>query len=277
MCENEVGPDVNTFVIRMNNGVGAYLGVTPRSQLYMNAGKVATLRGGAFGSVNLVTVATTDEYQGGIIQAKAPWDMVPATDCHNYNFQSKLGWLMQTQGSVSMIWQSDSLMFTNAVVLFLVALDLCVIQVVFLRHSRICCIPVHMSKTPLGAVILFVAYWGNANLQTLTTYLAQNPSPGIPARWYALCGPALMASIVGIMTGTLVQTWFNPRVVTQTWLLLAFSAANWILVFVLEGFVYPYQSSNVSNKCGLPTSTNCLRFDAISHTDPQHLHPLLLL
>ncbi|OQR88546.1 hypothetical protein ACHHYP_06758, partial [Achlya hypogyna] len=165
-----------------------------------------------------------------------------------------------------MIWQCDSLMFTNAVVLFLVALNVCVVQIIFLRRSHICYIPVYMSKNVLGAVILFVAYWGNANLQTLTTYLIQNPADSIPARWYALCGPAQMASIVGIMTGTIIQIWFNPRVVTQTWLLLAFSAANWILVFVLEGFVYPYQSSNVSNKCGLPTSTNCLRFDAISHT-----------
>ncbi|OQR80457.1 hypothetical protein ACHHYP_17529, partial [Achlya hypogyna] len=68
------------------------------------------------------------------------------------------------------------------------------------------------------------------------------------------------------MTGTLIQIWFNPRVVTQTWLLLAFSAANWILVFVLEGFVYPYQSKGASNPCALATSTNCLLYDAIPHT-----------
>ncbi|EQC41327.1 hypothetical protein SDRG_01301 [Saprolegnia diclina VS20] len=238
MCENEVPMNTNTFAIQMRNGRAVYLGVAKRSQFYFNAGKTTLLSGGLNGTLSLVTVATTDEYQSGVLQANAPWDIVPASQCGTYNFATNLG--------------CDSLMLTNAVVLFVVSLAMCLMQAVFLRHSCVCYVPVHLSKNVLGLVILFVAYYGNNNLQTLTTYI--------------LCGPAQMASIVGIMTGTLIQIWFNPRVVTQTWLVLFFSVANWVIVFYLEGFVYPYKNSMVANPCGLATSTNCFLFDAIPHT-----------
>ncbi|KDO16784.1 hypothetical protein SPRG_17727 [Saprolegnia parasitica CBS 223.65] len=118
-----------------------------------------------------------------------------------------------------------------------------------------------MAKNVVGLVILFVGFWGNANLQTLTTYLHQTPSFNLG--YYVYCGPAQLASIVGIMTATLIQMWFNPRLVTQTWLLLVFSLVNWFLVFALEAFVFPRMSSSVPGPCGLATSTGCLQYTAI--------------
>ncbi|EQC41333.1 hypothetical protein SDRG_01307 [Saprolegnia diclina VS20] len=68
------------------------------------------------------------------------------------------------------------------------------------------------------------------------------------------------------MTGTLIQIWFMPRVVTQTRLLLVFSVINWILVFSLEAFVFPYQSKNLPTSCALPTSTSCFTYSATGRT-----------
>ncbi|EQC41334.1 hypothetical protein SDRG_01308 [Saprolegnia diclina VS20] len=68
------------------------------------------------------------------------------------------------------------------------------------------------------------------------------------------------------MTGTLIQIWFNPLVVTQTWLVMLFSIINWIVVFVLEGFVFPYQNANVPARCGLATSTSCFVYSEVSRT-----------
>ncbi|OQR84360.1 hypothetical protein ACHHYP_13484 [Achlya hypogyna] len=154
-------------------------------------------------------------------------------------------------------------MLTSAVTLWLTVLYLLLLQIRYLWFSRICSVPVHMSKNAMGVAILAVAYWGNANFQTLTIYLAHNPSYDTVN---PLQGPAQLASIVGIMTGTLIQIWFNPRLVTQTELLFVASVVNWILVFVLEAFVFPYQSSDVPISCGVSTSSNCFLYDGIPHS-----------
>ncbi|KDO34938.1 hypothetical protein SPRG_01000 [Saprolegnia parasitica CBS 223.65] len=146
----------------------------------------------------------------------------------------------------------------------MLAVDFASLQWVYLRRSTICLGPVYMSKSVVGLVILFVGFWGNANLQTLTTFL--HHKPGFDLGYYVYCGPAQLASIVGIMTSTLIQMWFNPRLVTQTWLLLVFSLVNWFLVFALEAFVFPGVSRSVPGPCGLRTSTNCLLYNKIAQT-----------
>ncbi|OQR89394.1 hypothetical protein ACHHYP_06311 [Achlya hypogyna] len=165
-----------------------------------------------------------------------------------------------------MTWKCQSLMVTNSAVLWAMCIYLVALQFIFLRHSRICAVPVYMSKNVVGLAILGVAFYGNENLQSLTTFLIQNPVGNFPSLFYALCGPAQVASIVGIMTGTLIQIWFNPLVVTETWIVMAFSIINWIIVFVLEGFVFPYQNENLPATCGLRTSTSCFQYSAIPRT-----------
>ncbi|OQR92541.1 hypothetical protein ACHHYP_03533 [Achlya hypogyna] len=266
MCENEVDLTVNTYAIQVNKGVASYIGVCKRGAIYLNAGHTAVVTGGLGGSTFVRTVPAIDEYMGGIVQASAPWDVLGVSQCYDYDFSTNLGWLLQIQGVVTMVWQCDSLMLTNSVVLWCMIVYLVVLQAFFLRHSAVSYVPVHMSKTVVGLVILGVAFYGNENLQTLTTFLIQNPVGGFPSMFYALCGPAQVASIVGIMTGTMIQIWFTPRIVTQTWLVMLFSVINWILVFFLEGFVFPYQNQNLPSVCGLTTSTSCFVFDAIPHT-----------
>ncbi|ETW06967.1 hypothetical protein H310_03070 [Aphanomyces invadans] len=228
MCENEVGLDVNTYAIQVNKGVATYIGVCKRSQIYLHAGHTAQVTGGLSGSQFIQTVPAVIEYMGGIIQASAPWDVLGVSQCYTYNFNTNLGWLLQIQGVVTMTWKCDSLMVTNSIVLWAMSIYLVALQLIFLRRSVICSVPVDMSKSIIGLAILFVAFYGNENLQALTTFLIQNPVGGFPSMFYALCGPAQVASIVGIMTGTLIQIWFNPLVVTQTWLVMLFSCINWI-------------------------------------------------
>ncbi|OQR91505.1 hypothetical protein THRCLA_22457 [Thraustotheca clavata] len=167
------------------------------------------------------------------------------------------------QGVETMTWKCDSLMLTNSIVLWCITIYLLILQFIFLRKSVICVMPVYMSKNVVGAAILFVAFWGNNNLQTLSTFLRANQVDGFNFSFYALCGAAQIASIVGIMTGTAIQIWFNPLIVTQTWLLLIFGVINWIIVFILEGFVFPYISHIVTHSCALQTSTNCFYYSAI--------------
>ncbi|KDO16785.1 hypothetical protein SPRG_17728, partial [Saprolegnia parasitica CBS 223.65] len=265
ICENKVALDVATYAIQVSRGTTSYLGVAARKQVYLNPGHIATFMDGPLGPVLLRTVRAIDEYQGGILQMHAPWDVLPACSCiGTLDEATGLGWLEQIQGMVTMTWECDSLMLTNAIILWVLAVDFTSLQWVYLRRSAICLGPVYMSKSVVGLVILFVGFWGNANLQTLTTLL--HHKPGFDLGNYAYCGPAQMASIVGIMTGTLIQTWFNPRLVTQTWLLLVFSLVNWILVFVLEAFVFPGMSSPVPGPCGRRTSTNCLLYNKIAQT-----------
>ncbi|OQR88743.1 hypothetical protein ACHHYP_06661 [Achlya hypogyna] len=162
-----------------------------------------------------------------------------------------------------MFWQCDSLMLTSSGILWLTAVYLIVLQCRFLRHSRICTVPVYMSKNVVGITVLAVAFYGNKKLQTLTTYLVQNSSYRNVSAMHA---PAQLASIVGIMTGTLIQMWFNPRLVTQTGVIFVASVVNWLLVFILEAFVFPYQSTGIPSSCVIPSSTNCFVFEAIPHT-----------
>ncbi|KDO34937.1 hypothetical protein SPRG_00999 [Saprolegnia parasitica CBS 223.65] len=262
VCETDVDVSVNTYAIQVRNGVAAYIGVTPRGEVYFNPNHVATFRGSALGAVALSTVPSINEYHRGFVQASAAWDVLVAARCKSLDRSTYLGWLLQCQGYVTMTWQCDSLMPTNAAVLLAIVLYLVLVQIVFLRQSHICCVPVDMSKHVIGVAILVVAFAGNENLQALTTYLYQNPSYG-SVYYYAFCGPAQLASIVGIMTGTLVQMWFNPRLVTETWLLLVFSLLNWILVFVLEAYVFPGMSTNVPARCALVTTSNCIVFSAV--------------
>ncbi|KDO16311.1 hypothetical protein SPRG_18158 [Saprolegnia parasitica CBS 223.65] len=174
--------------------------------------------------------------------------------------------LLQIQGVVTMIWKCDSLMMTNSIVLWLTIMYLVIVQSIFLRRSVVCIVPVYLSKNIVGLAILFVCFWGNANLQVLTTFLIQNPIGTFNASFYALLGPVQVASIVGIMTGTLIQIWFMPRLVTQTWLILVISVTNWILVFSLEAFVFPYRNQNLPTSCELRTSTSCFTYSAIRRT-----------
>ncbi|OQS01790.1 hypothetical protein THRCLA_21619, partial [Thraustotheca clavata] len=51
-----------------------------------------------------------------------------------------------------------------------------------------------------------------------------------------------------------------------TWLVIAFSILNWVIVFVLEGFVFPNQNSSTPNTCALSSSTTCYIYSAISQT-----------
>ncbi|EQC41515.1 hypothetical protein SDRG_01480 [Saprolegnia diclina VS20] len=262
VCENDVAPTVQTYAIQVNQGKGVYVGVTPRNQVHFNPGAVATLTGN--GTTLLETIPSMDEYGAGILSMNAPWDVLTVGSCTTFNKATGLGWLMKVKGLVTMTWKCNSLMLTNAMTLWALTLDLTAMQIVYLRRSVICCGPVYMAKNVVGLVILLVAFYGNRNLQTLTTFLYISPSHD--AGFFAYCGPAQLASIVGIMTGTLVQMWFNPRLVTQTWLLLVFSLLNGVLVFVLEAFVLPSLNHEVPGPCGSPTATNCIAFSMIEHT-----------
>ncbi|EQC31191.1 hypothetical protein SDRG_11116 [Saprolegnia diclina VS20] len=264
ICENDAALDANTYAIRASQGKATYLGVAPRSDVYLNPGYLATFRSGAT-AMRLTTLTFYDEYQRGILRTLAPWDVLPESSCAALNTDTGLGWLLHTQGLVTMVWESDALMLTNSVVLWLLTAYLVALQLMFLRHSVVCSVCVYMSKTVVDLAILFVSFYGNANLQTLTTYLYKRPSAATPV-YYKWLGPAQLASVVGIMTGPLIQMWFNPRLVTQTWLLAAFSIVNWVLVFVLEAFVFPEMSKTVPGRCGYATSSNCFSFDAIDHT-----------
>ncbi|EQC41292.1 hypothetical protein SDRG_01267 [Saprolegnia diclina VS20] len=264
VCENDVSEDANTYALRIGKGEARYLGVAPRSDVYMNPGYLATFRNEA-ATVRLNTLTFFDEYQYGMLRTFAPWDLLPAVSCATFNTETGLGWLFMCKGLVTMIWESDALMLSNSAVLWLLTAYLVALQLVFLRHSAICSVPVYMSKTVVGLAILFVSFYGNMNLQALTTYLSMKPSAETP-KYYKWLGAAQLASIVGIMTGPLIQMWFNPRLVTQTWLLLVFSLVNWSLVFVLEAFVFPARSRIVPGPCYHASSSNCFAFDAIAHT-----------
>ncbi|EQC41336.1 hypothetical protein SDRG_01310 [Saprolegnia diclina VS20] len=168
---------------------------------------------------------------------------------------------MDMQGYVTMLWTCDSIFLLSALVLWCLTFYLVLLQFAFLRHSVICSVPVYLSKNVIGPVILLLTFYGNRSLQSLSTYMYQNPS--FDKTYLVYLGPAQLASIVGIMTGTLIQIWFNPRLVTQTWLLLVASVVNWLLVFCLEAFVVAPQSNAVSSSCRLATSINCFAFDAL--------------
>ncbi|KDO34929.1 hypothetical protein SPRG_00991 [Saprolegnia parasitica CBS 223.65] len=261
ICENDVPLDANTYAIQVSHGQATYIGVAARRQVYLNPGHVATFTGGLHGDMRLGPVEAIDEYDGGIVQVLAPWDVLPFGSCATLNTATGLGWLMDMQGYVTLLWTCESIFFQSALVLWLLTVYLVLLQFVFLRHSVICCVPVYLSKNVIGPVILLLSFYGDRSLQTLSTYMYQNPSFG--KAYLVYIGPAQLASIVGIMTGTLIQIWFNPRLVTQTWLLLVASVVNWVLVFCLEAFVVAPESNAVPSTCRLATSINCFAFDAI--------------
>ena len=261
ICENDVVLDANTYAIQVSQGQATYIGVAPRREVYLNPGHIATFTGGPKGDMRLGPVEAIDEYDGGIVQVLAPWDVLPFGSCATLNKATGLGWLMDMQGYVTLLWTCESIFLQSALVLWLLTVYLVLLQFVFLRHSVICCVPVYLSKNVIGPVILLLSFYGDRSLQSLSTYMYQNPSFG--KAYLVYCGPAQLASIVGIMTGTLIQIWFNPRLVTQTWLLVLASIVNWILVFCLEAFVVAPQSNAVPSTCRLATSINCFAFDAI--------------
>ncbi|OQS02171.1 hypothetical protein THRCLA_05432 [Thraustotheca clavata] len=47
---------------------------------------------------------------------------------------------------------------------------------------------------------------------------------------------------------------------------MVLSCVNWIVVFVLEAFIFPYQNNNLPNTCGLATSTSCFIFSEVAYT-----------
>ncbi|OQS03661.1 hypothetical protein THRCLA_04019 [Thraustotheca clavata] len=215
ICENEVDLDVNTYAIQMQKGNAVYLGVVKRGQIYFNPGHTALMTGGQLGNVTLQTVRSVNMYEYDMIQESGVWDILTVSDCKNLNFKNNWGWLLQVRGLITITWQCQSLMLTNSIVLFFMTIYLVILQFTFLHRSTVCCVPVYMSKNVVGLVILFIVFYGNHNVQALTTYLLLNPTYN--QTWYALYGPIQVASIVGIMTGTIIQIWFNPQVVTQTW------------------------------------------------------------
>ncbi|EQC41335.1 hypothetical protein SDRG_01309 [Saprolegnia diclina VS20] len=262
VCENEVGLDVATYAIQVSQGKIQYIGAVRRGDVYYRPGYAATCLGGPISPMQLEPVPINTEYEGGVVQVMAPWDIVGACNCATLNKATGRGWLLQQKGLMTMLWTCDSLLLQSALVLWCLTVYLVWLQFAFLRHSAICSAPVFLSKNVIGPVILLLTFYGNHSLQTLSTFMHQNPSYTY-ASYYQIIGPALVASIVGIMTGTLIQIWFNPRLVTQTWLLLVASVVNWLLVFCVEAFVVAPQSNAVPRTCQLATTINCLAYDAL--------------
>ncbi|EQC41325.1 hypothetical protein SDRG_01299 [Saprolegnia diclina VS20] len=101
ICENQVATDAPSYAIQVSRGAATYLGVAPRHDIYMNPGYLATFTGSPLGAVRLGPVPAIDEFEGGILQIMAPWDVVPFGDCANLNPSTGLGWLMQMAGFVT--------------------------------------------------------------------------------------------------------------------------------------------------------------------------------
>ncbi|EQC25748.1 hypothetical protein SDRG_16409 [Saprolegnia diclina VS20] len=267
VCENSGPMNSSTRLYSMNHGHVTFLGQVARSDIILNAGHSALLTGGNDGPVHLSTVPSVDEFQGGVLQHTAPFDLFAVSDCSLYDMTSQLGWRLTLSGNMTLFWTCNSLMLTNAVILWCMLFYCSLLQWLYLRHSVICVAPVYMSKSVLGLALVGMTVYGNDNIQVVTTFLVQNAiAPTLWPRLLALCGPMQAASVAGIVTGKFVQLWFTPRIVTQTWLLGAFSVLNWALIFVLERFVFPYQQDPLAATCTLPMSTNCFRYSRIAHT-----------
>ncbi|OQS06888.1 hypothetical protein THRCLA_01086, partial [Thraustotheca clavata] len=118
VCENDVVADTKTYVVQMNKGIPSFVGLAKHDQFYLNAGYVAELSGGLAGSVFIQSVPVIDEYQSGVVQASAPWDILAVANCANFNRLTGTGWLLQMQGVETMTWKCDSLMLTNSIVLW---------------------------------------------------------------------------------------------------------------------------------------------------------------
>ena len=219
ICENEVGLDV----------------AVQRGDVYYRPGYTSTYLGGPISPMRLEPVPVNSECEGGVVQVMATWDIVGACNCATLNKATGLVWLLQQKDIMTMFWTCDSLLLQSALVLWCLTVYLVWLQFGFLRHSVICCAPIYLSKNVIGPVILLLTFYGNHSLQTLGTFMYQNPSYTYTS-YYQIVGPALVASIVGIMTGTLIQIWFNPRLVTQMCLLLV-AVSFTRFWFCLEAFV----------------------------------------
>ncbi|EQC33947.1 hypothetical protein SDRG_08628 [Saprolegnia diclina VS20] len=265
-CENDVPLDTPVYVVQLQKATAIYMGSLHMRDVYLNGGATAVIHSDQFGHVLLGPVPSVEEYQAGIVQASTPWDILCASRCYDYNPTTRLGWLLELQGRVSLRWESSFLMLTNAIFLWCAIAYFAILQWLFAKQSQISLVAVCLSKNILGISILFVTFWGNTNLQTLTTYFAQNDVRSTQARILHLCGPAQVASIVGIMTGPFIQLCFTPRVVTQTWLLTLFSLLNFCVIFALEALTFPYMNKNVPGPCGYSSSTNCIHLTAIPVT-----------
>ncbi|KAJ0404221.1 hypothetical protein ATCC90586_007994 [Pythium insidiosum] len=276
ICENEVEMSRATYVFRVNLGKAVYLGETRRREVYYNPGNVARLSGGPRGTALLSAVIAIDEYNGGILQASAPYDVAPAYLCKGtFDFSTNTGMRWQGQGVVSMTWKANSLMVTNSLVLWALTMLLAVLQLAYLPRSSVCVVPVYMAKSIVGPIILGFACYGNFNVQVLTTYLEQNRVTSFNAEPYRLCGPALIAAILAIMSGTAIQMVFASYLVSPSYLLTLVGVANFLLVSVLEAFVFPKKSTMRPRPCALPSSTTCADFAEIRETS--FLSPILAL
>ncbi|TMW59710.1 hypothetical protein Poli38472_004779 [Pythium oligandrum] len=263
ICENEVEKDTTSYIVKIKHGQVKYLGQTPRGELYYNPGNVVTLRGSTQGTGLLSTVIGIDEYNGGIIQSSAPWDIAPAYLCKGtFNFDTYVGMRWQGQGLVNMTWTSGSLLLTNSLVLWAITMSLALLQFLYLPKSSVCVLPVEMAKSFVGPIILGFACYGNYHVQILTTHLHLNKVTSFDTTPLKLCGPAMFASVIGIMSGTTIQAAFNPLLVAPSYVLTIVSVVNWLVVFALEAYVFPRQSVMLPHQCGLKTSTTCSYYSA---------------
>ncbi|DBA04651.1 TPA: hypothetical protein N0F65_012234 [Lagenidium giganteum] len=239
ICENEVAKNVATYIIKLERGVTTYLGKTPRGEIYYNPGNIAVLTGSVRGNGSFTTVPSTDEYNDGILQSAAPWDVCPAYLCKGtFNYDTYAGMRWQGQGKAMLTWTPGVLMQFNAITLWAMTMFYGLVQLLYLPRSSVCVIPVLMSKSLVGVGVLALACYGNYNVQVLTTYLSLNKVRSFNAEPYRLSGPLALASVIGIMSGTVIQIFFNPYLAVPSYVLTSVSVINFVIVFILEAYVF---------------------------------------
>ncbi|DAZ94952.1 TPA: hypothetical protein N0F65_000331 [Lagenidium giganteum] len=264
VCENNVDNDVTTHVIAIQRGKTTYLGHTVRGNLYYNPGTEPKLSGSTVGNVILSPIRSNAEYNDAIVSTTAPWDFVPAYLCKNsLDVNTKLGWLYQGEASLTMTWKSSVLMTSNAALMWVYVMFQAVMQYLYLPRSSVCVIPVYMAKTLVGPLLLAVTCYGNYHAQVLATFLGTNNITAFNATWYRYCGALMMSSVIGIMSGPVMQWSFNPLLVAPPSVLTIVAVVNALVVFVLEGVVFPRQSSALPTTCTLPTSTACIYYPSV--------------
>ncbi|DBA02514.1 TPA: hypothetical protein N0F65_010986 [Lagenidium giganteum] len=237
-CENDSDMDATVYVIKVLNGRATYLGQTKRHEVYYNPGNLAPLTGSVHGTGLLGTVASNDEYQGAVLVSNAPWDIYGTYLCKGtFSSETYLGMHWKGLGKAVILWKSSALMLTNAAVLWVMTAYFAATQLIYLPRSCVCAVPVWGSKTLAGLVVLVLACIGNYNVQVLTTFLSNNSVTAFDAGPYRLAGPLTMACIVGIMTSTVIQIYFNPHLATPSSIVTVAGIISFVLGFVLEAFV----------------------------------------
>ncbi|DAZ92802.1 TPA: hypothetical protein N0F65_011775 [Lagenidium giganteum] len=263
ICENDVALDVATFVTKVQAGKTAYYGKTTRGELYNNPGHMAKVTGSIKGIGDLQVIPSVEEFNDGVLVLRAIWDIAMAYKCKGtFNFDTYRGMRVQGQGKVSFTWSPDVLLVTNSVVLWSMVMYSALAQLLYLPRSHVCVVPVFMSKTFYGIIVLAFALYNNNKVQVLTTFLSLYEVSQFNTEPYRLSGPIMIASIVAIMSGTAVQLAFNPHLVTPSYILTIVSVANFIIVFVLEAYVFPFKSKVIEQPCALSTSTDCWYYSA---------------